>query len=148
MDLNSTDYDQRTALHLAASEGNAEVALFLLRVPGIDVNPIDNHGCTPLDDAIRSADCVLQAMLEKTGAKRSSQSPNDFGRHCKRKHLEEKKKRFNAKLGKIVAVRHFESGNCLFKQALNLLFIQEILLRFITKTLYANTCCFKFVNAD
>lgn len=42
VDVNSADYDQRTALHVAASRGKAQVALFLLtKCPNVDVNPLD-----------------------------------------------------------------------------------------------------------
>ena len=59
INLNSSDYDSRTALHLAASNGNLEVVSYLLRWPGIDVNPVDRKGGTPLDDAIRENKVVL-----------------------------------------------------------------------------------------
>lgn len=35
VDMNSTDYDFRTALHLAASNGSLEVASFLLQQKGM-----------------------------------------------------------------------------------------------------------------
>lgn len=41
VDVNSADTDQRTALHVAASRGRAEVAFFLLNTPNVDVNPFD-----------------------------------------------------------------------------------------------------------
>lgn len=41
VDVNSADYDQRTALHVAASRGRAEVAFFLLNCPDADINPLD-----------------------------------------------------------------------------------------------------------
>lgn len=44
VDVNSADYDQRTALHVAASRGKAQVALFLLtKCPNVDVNPLDRY---------------------------------------------------------------------------------------------------------
>lgn len=52
VDVNSADMDQRTALHVAASRGRAEVAFFLLNTPNVDVNPLDR--CT-------AALCPLQA---------------------------------------------------------------------------------------
>ena len=41
VDVNCADYDQRTALHVAASQGRAEVAFFLLNCPTVDVNSLD-----------------------------------------------------------------------------------------------------------
>lgn len=43
--INSTDYDKRTALHLAASEGHVAVVELLLS-RGADVNPVDRWGDT------------------------------------------------------------------------------------------------------
>lgn len=51
-DLSLGDYDGRTALHLAASDGRLEVVSFLLD-RGVPVNPRDRWGGTPLDDALR-----------------------------------------------------------------------------------------------
>ncbi len=41
VDPSICDYDQRTALHLAASTGNVTVLDVLLSQPQIEVNPID-----------------------------------------------------------------------------------------------------------
>ena len=41
VDLNTGDYEQRTALHVAASRGRPEVGFYLLNLPGIDVNVVD-----------------------------------------------------------------------------------------------------------
>ena len=48
IDINSHDYDGRTALHLAASEGRINVLDYLLQAPDIDVNSVDRYGSTPL----------------------------------------------------------------------------------------------------
>jgi ankyrin repeat protein len=42
---NASDYDGRTALHLAASEGHVPVVELLLQ-HGVDVNPVDRWGDT------------------------------------------------------------------------------------------------------
>lgn len=53
-DLNSGDYDQRTALHLAASMGHlAAVSWILDNGVNVNVNVLDRMKCTPLDDANR-----------------------------------------------------------------------------------------------
>lgn len=48
-DVNRRDARGRAALHLAVSgEGRLETVLFLLGVPGVDVNVTDARGTTPL----------------------------------------------------------------------------------------------------
>ena len=65
---NLGDYDGRTALHLAASEGIVPVLHYLLSLePKIDVNPVDVTGGTPLDDAIRHQQEVCETMLRNAG---------------------------------------------------------------------------------
>lgn len=51
-DLNTCDYDKRTALHLASSEGQYNVVEFLLSKK-ININAKDRWNRTALDDAIR-----------------------------------------------------------------------------------------------
>ena len=50
--INMADYDKRTALHLASSEGHESVVRFLLD-EGNDVNCKDRWKGTPLVDALR-----------------------------------------------------------------------------------------------
>jgi len=51
-DLNVSDYDGRTAIHLAVSEGKEELVRWLID-SGIKLTPTDRFGGTPLDDAKR-----------------------------------------------------------------------------------------------
>lgn len=51
-DLGVADYDARTALHLASSEGHYETVKWLL-LQGVHHTPTDRFGNTPLDDAKR-----------------------------------------------------------------------------------------------
>ena len=44
------DYDQRTPLHIAASDGSVMVTNWLIE-QGVDMNPIDRWGMTPLEGA-------------------------------------------------------------------------------------------------
>lgn len=52
-DVNLGDYDRRTALHLAASDGLLAVAKFLIDELNADHSPLDRWKATPLDDAKR-----------------------------------------------------------------------------------------------
>lgn len=62
-DLNAADYDGRTALHLAASEGQVEVIRFMCR-QGVTTAVRDRWGMTPRDDAKNFSDAkVAQRML-------------------------------------------------------------------------------------
>ena len=50
--LESADYDGRTALHLAASEGHLHIINDLV-AQNINLNPVDRWGGTPVQDALR-----------------------------------------------------------------------------------------------
>jgi glutaminase len=52
--LDASDYDKRTPLHLAAFGNHLEVVKFLIG-HGAKMNPHDRWGCTPLDDAADEA---------------------------------------------------------------------------------------------
>merc|ERR1719210_1472798 len=66
--VNSSDYDHRSALHLAASEGSLECAKLLVK-KGADVNAKDRWNGTPLDDAVRSNNKEVMDYLVENGAK-------------------------------------------------------------------------------
>ncbi|CAH1772488.1 unnamed protein product [Owenia fusiformis] len=52
-DMEQSDYDGRTALHLAAAEGHNEIVKFLIERCNVNPQPTDRWGFTPLDDAKR-----------------------------------------------------------------------------------------------
>jgi len=68
VDINRGDYDSRTALHLAAHEGQVDIVQLLCK-NGADVNVVDRWGGMPLDDAIsgNSDECVK--ILKQYNAK-------------------------------------------------------------------------------
>lgn len=66
-DVNGSDYDYRTALHLAAAEGHLDACRLLLD-HGANVNMKDRAGVTPLHEAVRaSQDHVAKLLFEAKG---------------------------------------------------------------------------------
>ena len=63
-DLNTSDYDGRTALHLAASEGNYEIVEYLLEKQ-VDKNKKDRWSNMPIDDAMREREDKDELTKEK-----------------------------------------------------------------------------------
>ncbi|XP_068579601.1 glutaminase liver isoform, mitochondrial [Cebidichthys violaceus] len=53
VDVNAVDYDGRSALHIAAAEGHADVVRFLLQNTRTDPNLRDRWGSSPLQEARR-----------------------------------------------------------------------------------------------
>lgn len=51
VDMSQSDYDGRTALHLACCENNLEIVRFLINVAKVKKFPKDRWGKTPLDEA-------------------------------------------------------------------------------------------------
>jgi hypothetical protein len=62
------DYDNRTPLHVAASEGSFAVADWLVK-SGVLINPVDRWGSTPLESAVYGNHSDLVKMLAKNGGK-------------------------------------------------------------------------------
>jgi glutaminase len=66
--LDEGDYDARTGIHLASSEGHEELVRYFIE-QRVDVNPKDRWGGTPLSDAIRGNHAKVIELLEKNGAR-------------------------------------------------------------------------------
>lgn len=64
---NGGDYDSRTPIHLAAAAGRLDAVKFLVEVAGVDVNPVDRFGGTPLTDAMRHEMTDVEAYLRSKG---------------------------------------------------------------------------------
>lgn len=64
-DMAVSDYDGRSALHLAASEGHLDCVEFLVDKCHVPLNPRDRWGHTPYDDAVKFNQAAVQAYLEK-----------------------------------------------------------------------------------
>lgn len=73
VDPNTPDYDGRTAMHVAASRGNADVIRLLAR-NNANANAKDKFGGTPLDDAVRKNHANCCALIEGYGGGRGSGS--------------------------------------------------------------------------
>lgn len=71
--VNFRDYDRRTPLHVAASEGLVDICQFLI-YKGARVNRSDRWGGHPLDDAHRHGRVEVVDLLCKHGAKFGSTS--------------------------------------------------------------------------
>ncbi|GER47065.1 potassium channel SKOR family protein [Striga asiatica] len=76
-DPNKTDYDGRSALHLAASRGYDDIISFLIQ-EGVDINAEDNFGNTPLLEAIKSGHDRVISVLSKEGALLKIDNPGSF----------------------------------------------------------------------
>ena len=68
INLNASDQDLRTALHLAAAAGHLEAVRYLVAC-GSEVNLLDCWGRTPLDEARRESYPAVAAWLLRYGAR-------------------------------------------------------------------------------
>jgi len=67
INMDTADYDNRTCLHLAASEGHLSTCTYLLLEARANPNPLDRFLNTPLDDAIRHDRQAVAAFLRDFG---------------------------------------------------------------------------------
>ena len=71
--VNFRDYDRRTALHIAASEGHVDICRYLV-AKGAKINRSDRMGGSPLDDAHRHRNPEVVQFLRENGARFGSTS--------------------------------------------------------------------------
>ncbi|EOD27400.1 hypothetical protein EMIHUDRAFT_235876 [Emiliania huxleyi CCMP1516] len=78
-DINAADYDKRTAMHLAASEGKLKVVRLLVGELKADHSPRDRWGGTPMNDATRHQHLDVVDYLRSAGAQLGSAVARDEG---------------------------------------------------------------------
>lgn len=77
--VDSTDFDLRTALHVAACEDQSDVVKYLIE-RGANVNAEDRWGSTPLADAQHYGNIEICKILEKHGGKLAKNARNSLMR--------------------------------------------------------------------
>mmetsp|Transcript_2479 Transcript_2479/g.4633 ORF Transcript_2479/g.4633 Transcript_2479/m.4633 type:complete len:711 (+) Transcript_2479:220-2352(+) len=70
--INFRDYDRRTALHVAASEGQLDIVKILVERYNASINRSDRWGGSPLDDAHRHRQVEVVQYLRSKGASTGS----------------------------------------------------------------------------
>jgi glutaminase len=74
---NSTDYDKRSLLHLAASAGHIAIVRYLLRFEELDIHVVDRWGGTPLSDAEKYHHTKIARLIEATATHQTSIEDSD-----------------------------------------------------------------------
>ncbi|KAM9342898.1 glutaminase liver isoform, mitochondrial-like [Pholidichthys leucotaenia] len=64
LNMEQSDYDSRTALHIAAAEGHVEAVIFLTETCKVNPHMRDRWGNTPLDDAMQFGHDVVASVLQ------------------------------------------------------------------------------------
>lgn len=77
MQVDTTDYDGRTALHIAASEGYVSVVRTLVEDYSANPHAQDRNGGTPLDDAIRHRQTLAAQYLAQLDSGRRQVIPKE-----------------------------------------------------------------------
>ncbi|KAK6789961.1 hypothetical protein RDI58_013761 [Solanum bulbocastanum] len=85
IDANSKDYDHRTPLHVAASQGLLAMARLLLGA-GASVFSTDRWGSTPFDEARLSGNNQLIKLLEEARSAQTSEFPSVSHEILEKKH--------------------------------------------------------------
>ena len=77
------DYHDRTALHLAASNGHLKMVRHLVMNHGADLAGKDCYGGTPLADAVRHKHDAVTAFLRSQGGSLGSDMDNAAEQLCR-----------------------------------------------------------------
>jgi len=88
IDVNKSDFDGRTPLHIAASIGQEIVAQYLVD-SGANVNARDRYGNTPLEDAVRENHLSLIKIIRDRGGKLMRPRENLGAKMCEHSHENE-----------------------------------------------------------
>lgn len=86
IEIDVSDYDKRTALHVASGEGHASIVQLLCE-KGANVNAQDRWGGQPLDDAKRSKNEQCITILERYGATAGIRLKTDIGNSSTRREV-------------------------------------------------------------
>ncbi|KAI2661740.1 Glutaminase kidney isoform, mitochondrial [Labeo rohita] len=65
INMELTDYDTRTALHVASAEGHLDAVKFLTHTCKVNPNAKDRWGNTPLDDAMQFGNTAVVKVLQE-----------------------------------------------------------------------------------
>ena len=74
LDVNTCDFDQRTALHLSAAQGNVKLVQLLLK-EGADVHALDRYGNNPLHEAISKNHVGVADLIGQAGGELNYADP-------------------------------------------------------------------------
>ncbi|MBN3323686.1 GLSK Glutaminase, partial [Atractosteus spatula] len=88
MDMEQRDYDSRTALHVAAAEGHADVVRFLLEACKVNPVPKDRWGNTPMDEAVHFGHHDVVTILQDYHTKYCPQDNPNNGKDTAEKNLD------------------------------------------------------------
>jgi len=75
VDMNTSDYDYRTALHLAVCENHVGCIKYLIETCKVELNPTDRWGNTPISEAKKLGRSRVVALLKKEQLKRGVFTP-------------------------------------------------------------------------